>query len=371
MTAGPGASPILRGLRIGLAVLAAVGVVGWDLPTLLAHLDRYRPAALAVGGYVALLAVAAAALWLAVRDVAPPAAVRAALAAVVLAACTAATAAVPAADLLGPAHWSWELAAWFFAALLADVPLRWTALAVAAHLGLVAGQLAAADRLDHRTLVAFAVVVVLNSGGALALAAGGGFVRRVGGTAARTAAQERELATANRIAGELHADRRRRYADVATTLVPLLEGLRDGTLSPADPAVRRRCAVESARLRRLLAEGDDVPDALAHELRACADAAQRAGVAVQLSVCGEGPPPALPVRRALADPVTALLAGARTAARVTLVRTATQTVVSVVADADARPAADGPPVAAAPDVTVDLRPGSGGGTWLTVTWAPA
>jgi hypothetical protein len=364
MTGLPPTPPILRGLRIGLAVLAAVGVVGWDLPTLLANLDTYRPPELAVGAWVALVLVAGAALWIAVLD-GPFPVPRPVLVVATLAACTAGSAAVPGPDLLGPSHWSWELAAWFFAALLVDLPVRLTVLAVAAHLGIVVGQLAAADRLDHRTLVELAVVVVLNCGGAIAVAAGGGFVRRVGDTAARMAAQEADLATANRIAEELHADRQRRYADVGTTLVPLLEGLRDGSLSPADPAVRRRCAVEAARLRRLMAESDDVPDALAHELRACADVAQRAGVAVQLSVRGEGPRPALPVRRALTDPVTAVLAGARTAARVTLVRTPAEVVVSVVADSD------GPlPAVAAPGVTVDLRHGAEG-AWLTVTWAPA
>ena len=361
---GRGTPPVLRGLRIGLALLALVGVVGWDLPTLLANLDGYRPPALAVAAYVVLVVVACATLWAAVRDRASRG-LRLSLVVVAIVACAAGSAAVPAAGLLGPAHWSWELAAWFCVALLVDRAVRWTALALAVHLALVVAHLAVVGRLDAETGVQLAVVVVLNLGGALALGVAGGFVCWVEETAARLAAQEADLATADRIAEELHADRQRRYADVGATLVPLLKGLRDGGLSPADPAVRRRCAVEAARLRRLMAEGDDVPDALAHELRACADVALRAGIEVQLSVRGEAPPTALAVRRALTDPVAAVLAHARSSARVTLVRTDREVVVSVVADTDACPVPDAPP-----HVSVDLRH-TRGRAWLTVTWVAA
>src|SRR5207244_3185595 len=96
-------------------------------------------------------------------------------------------------------------------------------------------------------------------------------------------------------------DRGRRYREVATTAGPLLSGLADGTLDPANPDVVRRCAIEAARMRRLFADSDDRGDRLLHEVRACVDLAERRGVAVD--VISDGSWPELPreVRHALTD----------------------------------------------------------------------
>ena len=48
------------------------------------------------------------------------------------------------------------------------------------------------------------------------------------------------------------------------TAVPLVTELAAGTADPGDPQVRIRCALQAARLRRLLAEGDEVPGSLVY-----------------------------------------------------------------------------------------------------------
>ncbi len=67
-------------------------------------------------------------------------------------------------------------------------------------------------------------------------------------------------------------------------------------------------------MRRLFAESDDVTDPLEHEIHACVDVAERQGKSVQLSIRGARPALPLDVRRALTEPVIAVLAGARSRA---------------------------------------------------------
>jgi hypothetical protein len=87
------------------------------------------------------------------------------------------------------------------------------------------------------------------------------------------------------------------------------------------------------RLRRDLVESDDVSDLLSHELRACADAAGRRGIAVDL-IAPAGTIPVLPIeiRHALTEPVIHGLASAATRARVTVVASATDITVAIVTD---------------------------------------
>ena len=115
----------------------------------------------------------------------------------------------------------------------------------------------------------------------------------------------------------------------------LLAGLAGGELDPADERVQHRCSVEASRLRRLIAEHDDAPSPLVHELRACADMAERRDVAVTLETAGTLPVVPVQVRRALTEAPIHLLAAARTQARVTVLYGADdgEVEVSVVADA--------------------------------------
>jgi hypothetical protein len=117
----------------------------------------------------------------------------------------------------------------------------------------------------------------------------------------------------------------------------LLHALAAGTADPADPSVQRACAVEAARLRRLLAEGDDAPDPLVHELHACADVAQRRGVAVDIETAAVIPAVPPEGRRAITDLAIAVLVNAISRVRVTVTGTADGVIVSLVSDSPADP----------------------------------
>jgi hypothetical protein len=116
-------------------------------------------------------------------------------------------------------------------------------------------------------------------------------------------------------------------------VAPLLAGLAAGTLDLTEPASRQQIAVAVTRLRRYLVENDDVPDPLSHELRACADAAERHGVAVDL-IAPAGVIPMLPVtvRRALVEPVIQVLAGTVSRARITVIASQAEVAVAIVSD---------------------------------------
>jgi hypothetical protein len=161
--------------------------------------------------------------------------------------------------------------------------------------------------------------------------------RAVAATARRGAEAQDVLAwtRTKRLAAEaVQAARRNRYETIRETVAPLLDSLATGRLDLADPAVRQEVAVAVGRLRRFLVENDEVPDPLSHELRACADAAERRGIAVDL-IASTGAIPALPVqvRRALTEPVIRVLAATAKTARITVVASPAEVVVAIIADA--------------------------------------
>jgi hypothetical protein len=184
-------------------------------------------------------------------------------------------------------------------------------------------------------------------------------LRRMAITVAVAAKLEERLRTAQAVAEHLHRDRRERYASLDT--VPLLTGLAAGLLDPADEQVRTRCAVEAGRMRRLFAEQDEVADPLLHELRACVDAAERRGVTVYLGSCGRRPEVPLRVRRALTEPVLAVLATARSYTRVTVVGSPESVTVHAVADGG-RPEPPRSREVAVSTLTMEGR------HWVEATW---
>ncbi|MDQ2876491.1 MAG: hypothetical protein M3Y33_17510, partial [Actinomycetota bacterium] len=103
------------------------------------------------------------------------------------------------------------------------------------------------------------------------------------------------------------------------------------------PEMRRACAVEAARLRRLMAESDDAPGPLVHELHACADVAERRGVAVDIETVGALPAVPADVRRVISDTAIAILTTAVSQVRVTLTALPEGIAVSLVADSPAPP----------------------------------
>jgi hypothetical protein len=130
-------------------------------------------------------------------------------------------------------------------------------------------------------------------------------------TQARVAAHRAELSSrsaAGRAASAaVHEDRRRRLALLEADVLPLLRGIADGTLNPADHQVRERCARHAAALRRALV--DQVPNAagLLAELEPALRAARERGLPLEIQVVGDPGHPGREVARALLAAVHSLM----------------------------------------------------------------
>jgi hypothetical protein len=278
------------------------------------------------------------------------------------------TALLPASALLGPAHQALTVTGWFGVLLFGERGVRPLVGFLAAHLAITLLQLGLAGRLDGWTLVNLVVVVGVAAGFQLTAGAAAASLTRLAVTAADAARRQATTQTAEAVARKVHADREERYARLRDSVLPLLRGVGDGSLSPADPEVQRRAALEAARMRRLFAEEGDVRDPLAAELGALVDVVERRGTHVRFLARGQWPVPPPAVCRALVEEVGSALLAARGSARVTMGPAGAGVAVSVVADGGAAPRRSG----AAPDsggittVTVihDER------TWVEARWSP-
>jgi hypothetical protein len=256
-----------------------------------------------------------------------------AVAVTVLAASTAAAAASPAAQMLA-VNWAWGSAGW--TGVLVLLRRRFTELAwfLAAEAGATLG-VQVADGLHRTDLAGFLAVLAWSTGAQVAVAAGVRALDAAAGQAAAAARSEHaareQAATAEIIRTARHA----RWLALQESAVPLVAELAAGIADPGDPRVRTRCAVQAARLRRLLAESDEVPGSLVHELHASADVAERRGVAVEIETAGPLPQVPGPARRVITDAAIAILTAARSQARITLATVAAGIAVSFVADTGA------------------------------------
>lgn len=151
--------------------------------------------------------------------------------------------------------------------------------------------------------------------------------------AVEAAAEHDAARTREELVRQREQDLRAGFEGQLGAVLPLLADLADEQVSVADETTRLRCSVAAVQLRRLFAENDDVPDPLLHELTACVDAAERRGVVVSLAVSGTVTPVPTEVRRELVAPMAQALATAGGRAKVSLLRTATEVRVAVVADA--------------------------------------
>jgi hypothetical protein len=252
---------------------------------------------------------------------------------IALAASTAAAAASPAGQMLA-VNWAWGSAGWIGVLVLlrrrfAELACFLAALALAT-LGVLAG-----GGLTRADLAGFLAVLAWSTGAQVAVAAG---VRALdiaadhAAVAVRSEAAARErAATAEIIAAARHA----RWLTLQESAVPLIAELAAGTADPGDAQVRVRCAVQAARLRRLMAEGDEVPGSLVHELHASADMAERRGIAVEIETAGPLPQVPGPARRVITDAAITILTAARSHARITLAAVTAGIAVSFVTDSAA------------------------------------
>ncbi|MFI6700708.1 hypothetical protein ACIBJC_17345 [Streptomyces sp. NPDC050509] len=259
-----------------------------------------------------------------------------------LVASTVATSRLPVEDFIGIPHWTFLEIGWFGVLLLFDAGLGPTLVFIGGHLALTLGQLLLAGVPTRQAASGMAVSALAICTFQVAAAM---LARSLGECAAAASATGREqerVRTEAAVAAQVHADQRARYAELGRSVLPLLTGLADGSLRPGEGTVRRRSAVEAARLRRLFAERDHAHDPLLHELRAGIDVAERHGVDVQLAVRGASAPVDRRLRRALTEPVLAALATAEHSARATVVRGGGLVRVSVVTDGPASALAEIP-----------------------------
>jgi hypothetical protein len=326
------ATRFAQAVNIGLVAIVGVWHLGLDTLLVLKGWPVYEPRAAAAGAWLALTVIQAAGSLLLLRSALSTHAARM-LAGAALVTGIVATATYPPDGAIGDVSWAWNTVDWFGVLLLMRRPLWELITLLGANTAVTAGFLAADGALGHVTVSRLLAAVYTTAGIQLTFA----YLARQLNDGAReateiAAGQAEHLARAT--ADETgHAERRRRYEYLGSRVEPLPRGLAGRQLDPEDPVVRRRAAVEAARLRRLFMETDDTPHPLLHELRACADVAERRGVRVTLLSYGDLPELPSSVRRELAEGALLVLATATTQARVTVVTTPEEVVVSVVAAA--------------------------------------
>jgi hypothetical protein len=345
------------GLRLAILFIVVITLFGLALPTLLANSDFYRYHEQEFVAFGLLIAVTAVSAF----DVRPsrlPSPLRWVLLAAILAAAVLAVTGVFPEDLsTGESEWSLGVTGWMGLLLLLDRNWVASVVFVAGCNAISVAQMIATGQ----DVLRFAIGALLVLAFQLPVIATAVVLRRFAANAAELARREAVLRTAEDVAIHIQEDRKARYAAMADTTVPLLADLAAGTSDLKDEQVRTRYAVEAARMRRLFAESDDVPDPLLHELQACLDLAERKGITVQLDSWGERPVPPLAVRRALTEPVVQTLAGAASMARVTLIGEPGVVTVSVVADSP------GTTMTGDPSVTV-TNLSEGDRVWVEATW---
>jgi hypothetical protein len=355
-----------RGLRIAVLLVAVGSALVLGMINLAQHLRRYDPPEVQLAAYGALALVLAGEAVLVVRN-RPWRRWRIPAVALVLAASVASYLTLPdGRSTSTTTDWIFGAAVWVGLVVLLDRPLRTVLAFIGAHELLAFLNLVLLHDVSRQSLARFATGSVTVVGLPLCVAVVAVVFGRISKEAAAATRELERLRTEEAVAVAAHRQRAQRFAEVSETAAPILEGLADGSLVPSDPAVQRRCAVEAARMRRLFAETDTVENPLLHELRHCADIADRKGVEVELDARGHWPSPPVEVRRDLTDAALTVLATAGSWARVTVTGDDDLVSVSVVADCGELTL----PEPVTPGVRVETV-GSGATTWMEARWQPS
>jgi len=328
------AQRFLLGLRLAALLITSIILLGLSLPNMVHNLPRYRPAwmQLAAFGVVSVILVVEGFLafyrrsWGRVRWIGLSATIAAAIVSCV---------SLPAHGGVTLADWAFGTLGWVGVILLMDRRLWELVAFLALYETITITNLVLSGGTDRTTLLSAAAVSINTIGFPLAGAVAAIALGSIARTAENAAYQAEQVRTTEAIAAGLHERRRWRFAHIYETAVPLLQGLADRTLEPHEKMVQRRCAIEAARLRRLFAEIDVAPNPLLHELRHCADVADRKGILVELDSRGQWPDPPVEIRRALTEAPLAALATAVSWARVTVIGNGDILSVNVIADCGA------------------------------------
>jgi hypothetical protein len=350
--------------RASVVVIVAVWHLGYDIVIVRRGWDEYPSRAGMLTAYLVVLAVQVAGSVLVLRGRLGVATART-LAVVALAAGALATFGYPHGRVVSDVSWAWNTVGWLGVLLLMSRPLWELGILAALNTGETVAALALDGSLD-RVMVARLITVAFATAGVQGMFA---FVyaaiQRLARRTAEAAEAGADLAARQAAQDAVHSGRQTRYAELRDRAEPILLGLATGRLDPGDPAVQRRAGIAAARLRRLFAETDDAPHPLLHELRACADGAERRDVNVTILSYGELPLLSAEVRRTLTEPPMLVLAATRTWARLTVVGSADQVLVSIVADAPAEALAELPEGSVS---IQDERDGEGNRLWVESRW---
>ncbi|MDX3659963.1 hypothetical protein PV646_21905 [Streptomyces sp. ID05-26A] len=317
--------------QVLLVVVFAVQLV-LTLPSLVGY--AHGPAAWVAYGLLT------AALGIVAGHVAAATPTPAYLAVAPLTASVLATTALPTGTSFAPADWAFGLVGWYLLLVLVERPAALVA-ALSAHICLSIVWFAHDGSGDVGTA---GVVILSGTSFQLGVLVITRVLHRDARLAAEAAAEHDAARTREELARRREQDLRAGFEGQLGALLPLLADLADERTTVADQTTRLRCSVAAVQLRRLFAENDDVPDPLLHELTACVDVAERRGVVVSLAVSGTATPVPTEVRRELVAPMAQALAVANGRAKVSLLRTATEVRVAVVADAAETLPAPGRPV---------------------------
>ncbi|MFV2102705.1 hypothetical protein [Micromonospora sp. LOL_024] len=316
-----------RGARVVAVTIALVWHLVIGLPAVLAARPTLAVPPVVIGGWLLVATVGVAAGIRLLRDRPLPVLP---LAAALLLVDVTVFAAVGRAQLFSPANWVWGTLAWFFVVVLWGRPVRWLLALLVAHAGTALTAVALYGATAAADLARSAMALYGTSSLPVAFFAGAATLGTLSRVRAATAASTNAMVAEREAAERTRHDRRERLAFVSHAASELLTELAQGRADPADAEVQRRCVRAATRLRRLIAESDDVPHPLLHEVRAAADLAERNGLPIDLVTIGTPPSLPVPIRRSLAEPLAAVLADAHDWARLTVVSGPDEVVVSLV-----------------------------------------
>lgn len=327
-------SQVPHSVRVATLLISAVIALGLGGANMLSNLAEYELPLVQVGSYTVLGAVLAVEAVLLVRR-RPWGRLRVPAIVVMFAASALSAVTLPEGKTSTTVDWVFGATNFVGLVVLHDRPLRSVVAFLFAHELLAVLNLFLLHDVSRGALLRLATGSVNVIGVPLCVAVGAAAVCRIHAEAEAARREIERVRTEEAVATESHRRRQQRFAELSGTTVPLLEGFADGSLDPEDAEVQRHCAIEAARMRRLFAEVDEVPNPLLHELSHCTDIADRKGVVVELDARGQWPTPPREVRRDLTEAVLPALAAAGSWARVTVVGDEHLVSVNVVADCGA------------------------------------
>lgn len=335
-------APFLFGLRLGVLAVSTIILLSLSI---LRNPSVYQPFWAQMAVFGTLVVIVCVEAGLAYRRMSWGSARWSALA-IALTATVVSCASLPPGSAATSVDWAYGTIGWIGVILLLDRPIRELAIFLSLMTSIDITNLLLPGEIHSDSFLNFAAASIGTIGYPLAVGVGAMTLRSVAKKAHEAGEQAEKTRTQEALAATLHEHRQNRFAALSRTAFPLLQGLASGTLDPNNASVQRDCAIEAARMRRLFAEADGVPNKLIHELRHCAEIAERKGVIVELQTQGTCPDPPVEIRRALTEAPIVALSTAVSWARVTFTAADDRLAVNVVSDSGpiAFPSADQSPV---------------------------